>query len=301
MTLPRPMPSARHPLQLAVVLAASLGPVCAHAGEATVTDRLWTQHVTAFVGMGVSSVGAPCTAQMLNCTLTGSNGSTVPQTGLAPATASLVGAVTGTDVDLGFSSMIDASWRLEASWRFDQVGTDAVLQATTDHQSLLTGAVGWNSGVPTLSRLLTSLNFQRLSFTLDAPTQFSITGSVWGIYNPILLRRDDGQGGHINQNLGAITSQGGSWFDANPGADWTFAGTGTLAAGSYWIENFTLAAGDSRVDTPWRFGQTFTLSLHDTLATPVPEPGSLVLMLAGVAGLGLRSATRRRQLRPPSR
>lgn len=277
------------------LLALAQAPAAAQGTPAvTLIDRVWIQNVSGFAGMGIAAAGVPCTGDMDLCSVSGSMGSQAPLSGLSPGTVTLAGSASAFDTDGQFWASFDAQWSLQAGYTLAQVGSDAVLQASTRHDSEMLTAVGWSAGPPVLTDTFSSLNFQRLRFTLDAPASFSITGSVWGEYNPILLRKDDGQGSYIGIGLGAVTSESSAWFDAHPGQAWTFAGSGSLSAGTYWIENFTLAATDSEAATPWRYGQAFTLTLHDTLATPVPEPAALSMMIGGLLALRLLRAAPRR-------
>lgn len=297
-------PSPRFPFlaPIAATVLTLAPPLAATAAPATFTlqDRQWIQHVSGFAGMGVAAAGIPCTAEMDVCKVTGSTGSPALQSGLNPAQVSTTGSVEAFDADGQFTATFNAQWYLDAFYDARQVGPDTVLQAGTQHGSRMDTAVTWSAGVPVVTDVFTSLNFQRIFFTLDAPTTFSISGRVGGEYNPILLRKDDGQGSYIGIDLGAITSESSAWFDNDPLGVWEFDGGGTLGAGRYWIENFTLASTDSEPGRVWSYSQSFYLTLHDTVLAgsdpgdpnPVPEPTALALTLGGLLGLRL---TRRRR------
>lgn len=299
------LPRFRLAAPFAAALLALAQPLAATAAPVTVTlqDRQWIQHVSGFAGMGVAAAGIPCTLEMDVCNVTGSTGSAALQSGLAPATASTAGSVQAFDADGQFTATFNASWRLDAFHELHQVGADTVLRAGTRHESTMETAASWTAGPPVVTDVFSSLNFQRLYFTLDAATTFSISGSVWGEYNPILLRKDDGQGSYIDIGLGAITSESSAWFDDPANERWDFSGAGSLGPGRYWIENFTLASNDSEPGRAWRFGQSFDLVLHDTVIAgsdpggdpnPVPEPTALALALGGLLGLRVTQQRRRR-------
>ncbi|MBN8506667.1 MAG: PEP-CTERM sorting domain-containing protein [Burkholderiales bacterium] len=268
----------------ALLLVAALTPQAALAGEATLVGRDWRQHALTWIGMGAAAAGVPCTADMDDCLVSGSAGSLVLQSGLSPSRVDLVGGVVASDADVGFSAWIDASWSLQARYSWGQSGADAVLRFATEHQSFTEGGVGWTNGPPVINNRFESTNYQRITFTVDAPTTFSISGSVWGNYNALLMRRMDETG--VSFGAGVVTSPSDDWFRAHPGEIWTFSGGGALGPGTYYIENFPLAAPDSRLGSVWSFGQEFTLSLHDTVATPVPEPASLWMLAGGLLALG---------------
>lgn len=291
---------------LAPIAAALLAmPLAATAAPATFTlqERQWIQQVSGFAGMGIAAAGIPCTAEMDVCHVTGSAGSAALQSGLNPALVSTSGSVKAFDADGQFTATFNANWYLDAFYDARQVGSDTVLQAGTQHGSRMDTDVTWSAGPPVVTDLFSSLNFQRIFFTLDAPTTFSISGRVYGEYNPILMRMDDGRGSYIGINLGAITSESSAWFDDDPLRVWEFAGGGTLGAGHYWIENFTLASTDSEPGRLWDYSQMFYLTLHDTVLAgnepgdpnPVSEPSALALSLGGLLGLCLVRPYRRRR------
>lgn len=269
------------PLALAAALLPFVTAPALAAGTLSFTGGSAVLSVEAFVGTGIADANLPC-AGIPNadpteiCDYTGSLGSPGDVLPLAgPGSLGIAGHGTAFGSDSQWSGSLEMSWSTSQAFTLATVGSDTVLTATGRHESeLLNYSVGGPGAFP--SRLVTVRNHQRIGFTLDATTDFTMSGLVFGEYQPVQLYGPDGQGG-----TGLI----GNWCSV---VDVACQASGTLAPGHYEARIFEFVNSDDQ--DLYRFGWDYQFTFSHTVAA-VPEPGS-VAMLA--LGLGVIGAWRRR-------
>lgn len=237
------------------------------AATATLTNRMSFSNIALFAGNGPARVdfadGSPATLFLPD-----------------PALLSLQGANSATGSFAVFDVSFDAAWNQQQNYSFQNVGADAVLQASGSLAVTMSGSAT-TLGQPAVATLqYSSTNWQSFEFELDATTSYSFTGLAI-----------DGQA------LQAFQWINNGWVSAagiiSPGEGASFSNSGTLTAGLYQIRNTPNVI--TRTQTPFSSNQwEYTLTLQDTAVAAVPEPARVVSMLAGLGFIGWR--LRRRAL-----
>ena len=203
---------------------------------------------------------------------------------LQPATLSLVGSDTIAAAALVYSSDLRASWDVTQTYSLAQDGADVVLAAAGAFQ-MTSHATNCELSLCTerSDAGYTSRNAQTLYFTLGDVQPYQAAGTSAKDQLIKVQRWDEG-------------SQ--TWADA-AGWDWfrTYGGPAVIGpqALTDWSQSGQLAAGQYRVFNNLQnygnptypvYSWSYTLRLADAeLAQAVPEPATLVLMMAGLAGL----------------
>lgn len=245
-------------LAAAVALAFS---VPADAATATLTNRVSFNDITLFAGNGPARVDF-------------ADGSPVALFLADPALIRVQGADSGTGSFGVYTVTFGAAWDQQQDYTFQNVGADAVLHASGSLAVTMSGSAT-TLGQPAVATLqYTSTNWQSFEFELDATTSYSFTGQAI-----------DGQA------LQAFQWLNNDWVSAagivSPGSGASFSNSGMLTAGLYQIRNTPNVI--IRTQTPVTSNQwDYTLTLHDTTVTAVPEPARVASMLAGLGFIGWR-------------
>lgn len=266
------------PRTLALGLLPALAAPAFATGTLTLEGSSARLTVEAFVGTAIVDAALPCVQDdtVDDCEVSGplelpaeeARRTTPGRTGIAGS-----GWARAQESQWGASLALD--WATWQDFALADVDGDTVLSASGRHDSALEYAVSGPGAFP--SRLVTVRNFQRIGFTLDAATDFSMTGLVFGEYMPIqLYKADDADGLQLV----------GSWC---PYEGVACEGGGTLGPGRYVAQVFEWANSDS--DERYSFGWDYRFTFHDTVSA-VPEAPPLAMLAAGLAAIGWRCRRR---------
>ena len=253
----------------AAALALAVG-APAQAATATLTHRESVSHIVLTAGYG------PAQIQF-------SDGSLTPQTALGPGELWLSGSDSGRAEQLVYVATFDTTWDQRQDYSFQTLGNDAVLQASGS-LGVMMSSTWFNTasgigGSPTTQYYVSS-NWQAFEFELDESTAFTFSGTTT-----------------TGQSLQMYRWFDDAWVTAayviSPGAGTEIFNSGVIDAGRYLLRNTpspytvvtTAASGN---------GWDYTLTLHDTVAA-VPEPATVVSMLAGLGLMGWQLRSRRRR------
>lgn len=248
------------------------------AGTVTLQGSTTTLAVEAFAGTAIVDANLPCGGlstpdEVDDCSHDGTLSLTTTRS--TPGRTEIGGTGWAYAEESLWTAHMAFSWSTGQNFSLTAEGGDTVLAASGWHHSTLVPTVTGPGAFP--SRLATVRNFQGLSFTLDTPTSFTMSGWVYGEYLPIQLYGLNAQG-----EWGLV----GTWCSVQGVA---CEGSGMLAAGGYTVQVFEWAnTGDTE---DYAFGWDYRFTFHDSVPA-VPEPGSLAML---ALGLGVIGAWRRRQ------
>jgi hypothetical protein len=248
------------PLYLAAAVALAVA-APAEAATATLTNRMSFNDITLFAGNGPARVDF-------------ADGSPVALFLTDPALISVQGADSGTGSFGVYTVSFGAAWVQQQDYSFQNVGADAVLQASGSLAVTMSGSATTLGQAAVATLQYSSTNWQSFEFELDATTSYAFTGQAI-----------DGQA------LQAFQWLNNGWVSAagiiSPGSGASISNSGTLTAGLYQIRNTPNVI--VRTQTPFSSNQwEYTLTLHDTTVTAVPEPATVAFMLAGLGFIGWR-------------
>lgn len=269
-------------MTLSRTLALGLLPALASPAFATGTLTLEGSSaritVEAFAGTAIVDAALPCVQDdtVDDCDVSGRL--ELPEdesTRRTPGPTGIAGSGWAQAQESQWSASMTLDWATWQDFALANVDGDTVLSASGRHDSTFGWAVGGPGAYP--SRLVTVRNFQRIGFTLDSATDFTLSGQVFGEYMPIQLFRDDPAG-----ELQLV----GSWC---PYEGVACEGSGTLAAGRYVAQVFEWANSDS--EERYAFGWDYRFTFHDTVSA-VPEAPPLAMLAAGLAAIGWRCRQR---------
>lgn len=265
-------------LALAAALLPAFAAPAMAAGTFALQGSATTMSVVAWVGTAIVDAPLPCDygdrEDSELCNMTGSLA--LNTTSASPGVTSISGQGSSSAATSLWTAWMDFEWSTQQSFAVTSQGADTVLSASGLHESTyLNYGVGGPGALPT--KLTTVSHFQSIAFTLDATTDFTMSGLVFGEYMPIQLYRADAE--DVMQLIG-------SWC---PYEGEACSGSGTLAPGRYMTRVFEFANTDS--NDHYRFGWDYSFTFHDTVSA-VPEPGSVAMLALGLAVVG---AFKRRQ------
>lgn len=185
-----------------------------------------------------------------------------------------------------YQTTFAASWEQQQDFSFQTLGNDAVLQASgslaVSMGSSWFNSVGGLGGSPA-TQYDTSTNSQAFEFELDQAVAFTFIGATVD-----------------NQRLEMFRWSGTDWITAtyaiSPGAGASFSNSGQIDAGRYLLRNSPAPVFRAQTAVTGN-GWDYTLTLLNTVAA-VPEPATMVSMLAGLGLLGwhMGSQARRRRV-----
>jgi hypothetical protein len=214
-------------------------------------------------------------------------GGTLGSSAISPSLLQVSGGGYKFDEDFLYTVDITAEWALWQDHSTAQVGADAVLSgsgalALTSSSSFCNAGI-CDAGTATYQ----STNFQRFVFSLSEATAYQAQGlSSREQSVNIEYSADGGQSWTTYLGWNSFMTYGGSIL-IGPQEVTAWSQAGTFAAGLYKVSN-----GPNGYGTPspyswfsWDYGITL---LGTTVAAPVPEPGGLLLMAAGLGVVLLR-------------
>jgi hypothetical protein len=260
------------------VLSAATTPALA-TGVLTLQGSRAVITVEAFVGTAIVDARLPCVFEdtVEECDYDGLLALPEAQTTRSmPGVSGIAGSGWALAEESQWGARMALTWSTGQQFALTTEGDATVLSASGRHDSLMEGSVAGPGAVK--SQLATVRNYQRIGFSLDRTTDFTMSGQVFGEYMPIQLYQTD-PGGAL-QLIGSWCPYQGIACEAS----------GTLAAGDYQAQVFEFV--NSHDQDAYSFGWDYRITFADTVSA-VPEPGTVALFAVGLAAVGARLRRRR--------
>jgi len=219
--------------------------------------------------------------------LAGLESGTLGSSALSPSLLQISGGGYKYDEDFLYTVDITAEWALWQDYSTVQAGADTVLSGS-GALDLTSSSVFCNAGVCGAgTATYQSTNFQTFVFSLSEATAYQAQGlSSREQSVNIQYSADGGQSWATYGGWNSFTTYGGSIL-IGPQEVKPWSQAGTFAAGLYAVSNGPYGYGTPSPYSWFSWDYDITL-LGTELAAPVPEPGGLLLMAAGLGVVLLR-------------